>query len=297
MIRDIVKINRELCTGCGDCITGCHEGALQLIDGKATLVSELMCDGLGACIGTCPVGAITIEKREAEAYDEVATIIEMIPNGKNVVSAHLQHLLDHNETGFLRQAFEYLRENEKSIPFDINEIIDSLKQKAHPTAAPAPAQHHHHAGGGCPGAAARTFAPKFVAAPAADDQPSALTHWPVQLHLINPGAAHFKGSNLLLAADCVAFSLANFHSKHLQGKTLAIACPKLDSNKEVYVQKITALIDSAQVDTITVMRMEVPCCGGLVQMAQIARDAAQRNIPIKVVEVGIQGEILDSKWI
>lgn len=295
MIRDIVRIDRELCNGCGNCITGCHEGALQLIDGKATLVSELMCDGLGACIGTCPVGAITIEKREAEAYDEVATIIEMIPNGKNVIMAHLQHLLDHNETEYLRQAFGYLRENEKSIPFDINEVIDSLRQKAQP-AAPQVHQ-HHHAGGGCPGSAARSFAPKMAAAPTADDQPSALTHWPVQLHLINPMAAHFKGSNLLLAADCVAYALANFHSKHLQGKTLTIACPKLDSNKEVYIQKITALIDNAQVDTITVMRMEVPCCGGLVQMAQIARDAAKRHIPIKVVEVGIQGEILDSKWI
>lgn len=294
MIRDIVKIDRELCNGCGNCITGCHEGALQLIDGKATLVSELMCDGLGACIGTCPVGAITIEKREAEAYDEVATIIEMIPNGKNVVIAHLQHLLDHNETDFLRQAFGYLRENEQSIPFDVNEIIDSLKQKPQPVPTPKP---HHHAGGGCPGSAARSFAPRPVEMAASDNQHSALTHWPVQLHLINPNAAHFRGANLLLAADCVAYAVANFHSKHLQGKTLAIACPKLDSNKEVYIQKITALIDSAEVDTITVMRMEVPCCGGLVQMAQLARNNAQRNIPIKVVEVGIQGDILGSQWI
>lgn len=294
MIRDIVKIDRELCNGCGNCITGCHEGALQLIDGKATLVSELMCDGLGACIGTCPVGAITIEKREAEAYDEVATIIEMIPNGKNVVIAHLQHLLDHNETDFLRQAFGYLRENEQSIPFDVNEIIDSLKQKPQPVPMPKP---HHHAGGGCPGSAARSFAPRPVEMAASDNQHSALTHWPVQLHLINPNAAHFRGANLLLAADCVAYAVANFHSKHLQGKTLAIACPKLDSNKEVYIQKITALIDSAEVDTITVMRMEVPCCGGLVQMAQLARNNAQRNIPIKVVEVGIQGDILGSQWI
>lgn len=294
MVRDIVKIDRDLCNGCGNCITGCHEGALQLIDGKATLVSELMCDGLGACIGTCPVGAITIEKREAEAYDEVATIVEMIPSGKNVIIAHLQHLLDHNETEYLRQAFGYLRENESHIPFDINEVIDALKQK--PQESVKMHQHQHHAGGGCPGSAARSFAAK-LSPTAAADQPSALTHWPVQLHLINPSATHFRGSNLLLAADCVAYALANFHSKFLQGKTLAIACPKLDTNKEVYVQKITALIDSSQIDTLTVMRMEVPCCGGLVQMAQIARDAAKRNIPIKVVEVGIQGEILESNWI
>lgn len=292
MIRDIVRIDRELCNGCGSCITGCHEGALQLIDGKATLVSELMCDGLGACIGTCPVGAITIEKREAEAYDEVATIKEMIPNGKNVVAAHLQHLLEHNEKEYLHQAFGYLLDNKLQIPFDVEEIVGSLKQKA------KSAMHamYHHAGGGCPGSAARNFTPKF-AAPSANEQPSALTHWPVQLHLINPNAAHFRGSNLLLAADCVAFALANFHASHLQGKTLAIACPKLDSNKEVYIQKITSFIDNAEVDTITVMRMEVPCCGGLVQMAQMARDNAQRNIPIKVVEVSIQGDILESKWI
>lgn len=295
MIRDIVRIDRERCTGCGDCITGCHEGALQLIDGKATLVSELMCDGLGACIGTCPVGAITIEKREAEAYDEVATLAEMIPNGKNVVTAHLQHLMDHNETEYLRQAFGYLRENESSIPFSVDAVIDSLRKPQPQAQAHAPM--HHHAGGGCPGSASRSFTPAFTPASDAAEQPSALTHWPVQLHLINPAAAHFKGSNLLLAADCVAYTLANFHSKYLHGKTLAIACPKLDTNKESYVQKLTALIDSAQIDTLTVMRMEVPCCGGLVQLAQAARQNAQRNIPLKVVEVGIRGEILDTQWI
>jgi hypothetical protein len=126
---------------------------------------------------------------------------------------------------------------------------------------------------------------------------SELTHWPVQLHLINPSTSHFQDSNLLLAADCVAFSMGNFHSDYLKGKTLAIACPKLDSNKDVYVEKITALIDNAQVDTITVMKMEVPCCSGLLQMAKIAMDNATRKVPIKLITVGIQGEILESAWV
>lgn len=126
---------------------------------------------------------------------------------------------------------------------------------------------------------------------------SELTHWPVQLHLINPQSGHFRGSNLLLAADCVAFSLGNFHSNYLKGKTLAIACPKLDSNKESYIEKITSLIDDAQVDTITIMKMEVPCCGGLLQLAKMAMERAKRKVPIKMMTVGIQGDILESTWV
>jgi len=319
MKRDIITIDREKCNGCGLCVGGCHEGALQLIDGKAVLISELMCDGLGACIGECPEGAITIEHREAEPYDEVLTISKMVENGKNTVIAHLKHLKDYNEKEYLSQGVEWLLANQSKLNFKAEEVLHEVHHHQKASACgcgnsqPNQQSHihvHHHQGGGCPGSAARSFGNSGVTAPATStatstapaannmvSSKSELTHWPVQLHLINPNSGHFKGSNLLLAADCVAFSLGNFHNDYLKGKTLAIACPKLDSNKEVYVEKITALIDSAQVDTITVMKMEVPCCGGLLQIARMAMEKATRKVPIKLLTVGIQGEILENSWV
>lgn len=317
MKRDIITIDRDKCNGCGLCVSGCHEGALQIIDEKAVLISELMCDGLGACIGECPEGAITIEHREAEAYDEVLTISKMVGNGKNTVIAHLKHLKDYNEKEYLRQGVEWLLANQDKLNFKVEEVLHAVHNHkkadacgcgdgASQSKQQVQVHAHHHQGGGCPGSMARSFnngstaATATAAAPVANNMISSkseLTHWPVQLHLINPNSGHFQGSNLLLAADCVAFSMGNFHSDYLKGKTLAIACPKLDSNKEVYVEKITALIDNAQVDTITVMKMEVPCCGGLLQMAKMAMDRATRKVPIKLLTVGIQGEILENTWV
>jgi NAD-dependent dihydropyrimidine dehydrogenase PreA subunit len=305
MKRDIITIDRQKCNGCGLCVSGCHEGALQLIDNKAVLISELMCDGLGACIGECPEGAITIEHREAEAYDEILTISKMVVNGKNTVIAHLKHLKDFNEKEYLRQGVEWLLANQDKLSFKVEEVLHAVHNHQKNAGCgcsdtPSQPQPQHSHSGGCPGSAAKSFG--SVAAPAAASvgtisAKSELTHWPVQLHLINPSSGHFKGSNLLLAADCVAFSLGNFHSEFLKGKTLAIACPKLDSNKESYVEKITALIDQAQVDTITIMKMEVPCCGGLLQLAKMAMERANRKVPIKLLTVGIQGEILENTWV
>ncbi|MCB9002113.1 MAG: 4Fe-4S ferredoxin [Bacteroidales bacterium] len=304
MKRDIITIDRGKCTGCGICVGGCHEGALQLIDGKAVLVSELMCDGLGACVGDCPEGAITIEHREAEAYDESVTIDKMVSNGKNTVIAHLKHLKDYNEKEYLRQGVEWLLANRSNLNFNLDEVMQEVHNHSKKDACgcghqeSVHTQHQHH-GEGCPGSAARSFGNKTVMehGPQMVSGKSELAHWPVQLHLINPQSGHFRGSNLLLAADCVAFSLGNFHGDFLKGKTLAIACPKLDTNKESYIEKITSLIDDAQVDTITVMRMEVPCCGGLLQLAKVAMENAKRKVPIKMITVGIQGDILESTWV
>ena len=303
MKREIVQIDEDKCNGCGNCIPNCHEGALQIIDGKAVLVSELMCDGLGACLGHCPEGALTIEEREAEAYNEVEVIKEMMNKGKNVIAAHLKHLKEHGETSYLKQGVEYLVQHKSALNFDLMEVIDEVhhtmpkgsQPKPNPQVIAAPAMHHH--GGGCPGSQARSFAPVQQTVNNADNTPSALTQWPVQMHLINPMAAYFQGADLLVAADCVAFSLGNFHSKFLQGKKLAIACPKLDSNKEIYQQKITTLIDNARVNTITVMIMEVPCCGGLLQLVTNAAQQANRKVPIKAITVGIQGDILAEDWV
>jgi NAD-dependent dihydropyrimidine dehydrogenase PreA subunit len=310
MKRDIIKIDRDKCTGCGLCVTGCHEGALQIVDGKAVMISELMCDGLGACIGECPEGAIEIESREAAAYDEVLTISKMIDNGKNTVIAHLKHLKDHAQKEYMRQGVEWMLANRDKIPFEVDEVIQAVHghnpgamKNSQPQQQPkqiftAMPNHNHGHGGacGCPGSAERNFE-KPQAAPNMVSAQSELTHWPIQMHLINPYAPHFKGSNLLLAADCVAFSLGAFHSDYLKGKTLTIACPKLDSNKESYVEKITALIEEGGIDTLTIMKMEVPCCGGLVQLAKMAADNATRKVPIKVTTVGLQGDILESTWV
>jgi NAD-dependent dihydropyrimidine dehydrogenase PreA subunit len=303
MKRKIIKIDESKCDGCGLCIPNCHEGALQIIDGKARLISDLMCDGLGACLGHCPQGAITLEEREAEAYDELAVIREMIPKGINTVIAHLSHLKEHHEFGYLKQGVRYLQEHRDELDFDLDEVIARVHSGKEPKREPAMAHAHHHGdggcgGGGCPGHQEVTFEE-----PAAHEEPaslratpSQLTHWPVQMHLINPGAACYQNADLLLAADCVAYAMGDFHS-YLNNRALAIACPKLDANKEVYVQKLISLINEAKVNTITVMKMEVPCCGGILQLAQMAQSNATRKVPVKAITVGIQGEIIKEEWI
>ena len=306
MTREIIQIDEEKCDGCGICIPNCHEGALQIIDEKAVLISDLMCDGLGACIGHCPQDALTIEEREAEPYDEIAVMKEMIQKGKNVVTAHMKHLKDHQEHAFLKQGVQFLLENKEKLDFNPVEIIQEVHHHSKPqnisqkTQAPEPSGLQMQSGCGCQGSQEMSFQAGGQAEPTGEvvsDQPSALRQWPVQMHLINPGAGYFKDSDLLVSADCVAYSLGNFHAKHLQNKSLVIACPKLDSNMEVYEQKLTALIDHAGVNTITVMIMEVPCCGGLMQLVQSATSKAQRKVPVKAVQVGIQGEILAEEWI
>ena len=292
MIREIVTIDDEKCNGCGVCVPNCHEGALQIIDGKASLVSELMCDGLGACLGHCPEGAITIEKREADEYDEVVVVKKIVSRGKNTLVAHLKHLKEHGETGFLKQAVGYLKLHASEIPFSVEEVIAEV----HATKI----ESSGCANGGCPGSQAVSFEPqnlRFAPSAAITETPSALRQWPVQMHLINPAASSFQGTDLLLAADCVAFSLGNFHSKHLAGKSLVIACPKLDQGKEIYVEKIRRLIDEARVNTITVMMMEVPCCGGLSQLVKMASAQASRKVPVKEIIVSIKGEILNEAWV
>lgn len=304
MKRAIIKIDDDKCNGCGSCIPNCHEGALQIIDGKAVLISDLMCDGLGACIGHCPEGALEIIEREAEPYDEIKVMMDMIPKGKNVVTAHLKHLKEHEEFGYLKQGVTFLKENQIKTNFDIQEVINAVHnspaganvQQAASKQFQVQASVIQHQGGGCPGSQSRSFSKAPVTAVADQETPSALTQWPVQMHLINPMASYFQGSDMLVAADCVAFSLGNFHGKYLQGKKLAIACPKLDSNKDIYLEKMVRLIDDANVNTITVMTMEVPCCGGLLQLVLNATKSANRKVPVKAITVGIQGEILSEDW-
>jgi NAD-dependent dihydropyrimidine dehydrogenase PreA subunit len=300
MVREMVKIDEVLCNGCGLCVPGCHEGALQIIDGKARLISDLMCDGLGACIGHCPQGAITIEKREAGAYDEASVVAMMIPKGKNTMIAHLKHLKEHQEMTYLKQGVTYLRAHEKDLGFSLQEVIDAVHGNQ---VQPAAMGHHHEHGGGCPGSKAMTIerpvkaaAGTAVVAEESVSASSELRQWPVQMHLINPQAPYYRNADVLIAADCVAYAMGDFHQHYLKGKSIAIACPKLDSNTDVYLNKITAMIDYANINTITVMIMQVPCCGGLLQIVNKAVSAAQRKIPVKLMMVSLEGTVIREEW-
>jgi ferredoxin len=293
MKRDIIRIDENRCTGCGDCVPNCHEGALQIIDGKVRLVSELMCDGLGACIGYCPEGAITIEQRDAEPYDELSVMEAMVGKGFNTVVAHLQHLKAHNEVLFLKQAMGFLIQNESILSFKIQDVKNAVHQASNVAKSES-------CSGGCPGSQTVIFDPSGMH-PLGQEKlvssSSQLRQWPVQLHLINPSAIYFQGSDLLVASDCSAFTLGDFHSNWLKNKSLVIACPKLDQGKEIYLNKLMDLIDASKVNTITVLIMEVPCCGGLLQLVQMAVQRSNRKVPVKAVTVSIKGEILNEQWV
>ncbi len=272
--RKIIKIDEEKCNGCGACIPNCPEGAIQVIDGKARLISDIFCDGLGACIGHCPQDAITTEKRTAEPYDEEKVMENIIKAGEKTIVAHLNHLKDHGEKTYLKEALEILKQKNITVPFK------EEQQTPHPACK-------------CPGAQAMDFSSeKKHQKTEQGARPSHLGQWPVQLHLLSPNASYLQDSNILLVADCVAYSLGDFHEKYLKGKSIAIACPKLDSNIESYREKLTAFIDIAQIHSLTVMTMEVPCCRGLLSLAQQAALQASRTIPIKSIVVGIKGNII-----
>jgi NAD-dependent dihydropyrimidine dehydrogenase PreA subunit len=304
MKREIININDDLCNGCGKCIPGCAEGALQMIDGKARLVSDLMCDGLGACIGHCPEGAITIEEREAAPYDEVLVMKEMIRKGKNTVKAHLQHLLDHQQDEFVKQGIDYLKASQGELDFMLEEVIPYDNQKEHKetiqkTQIETEHHHHSHVGSACPGLAMREMKRNSTSK---DEKPmnfteSSLEHWPVQLHLANPNAPYFMHSDLLIAADCTAFSMGDFHQRLLNGKKLVIACPKLDTNQQSYLDKLSGIIRYGNLNTITIAVMEVPCCSGLTQLVLRAVQISKKRLPVKQVVVGIDGEIRSEDWV
>ena len=234
MLRKIIKIDEEKCNGCGACAVACHEGAIEMIDGKAKLTREDYCDGLGDCLPACPMNAITFEEREAPAYDEEA----------------------------VRQA----------------------KMKTFGVKLPC----------GCPGSQSKTFqraqaAPKAESAAVAQSQ---LMQWPVQIKLVPVNAPYFDNANLLIAADCTAYAYANFHNEFIRSRITLIGCPKLDEGD--YAEKLTAIISNNNIKSVTIVRMEVPCCGGIENAAKRAIQASGKFLPWQVVTITTDGQIKEN---
>ncbi len=236
--RKIIKIDEELCDGCGQCVPSCAEGAIEIVDGKARIVAEKYCDGLGACLGECPNGALTIVEREAEEFDEEA----------------------------------------------VEEYLSSKAQEESSEEATMAC--------GCPSAQIQSFVP-----PASREEAnkltihSALSHWPVQIRLVPPTALFLKGADLLVAADCTPMAYPNFHQDFLKGKVVMVGCPKFDDIQD-YIQKFADIFNTADIKSVTVVVMEVPCCQGLPIIVEKGMEMAGRKIPMEKVVISPRGEVL-----
>ena len=234
MLRKIIKINEEKCNGCGACAAACHEGAIEMINGKAKLTREDYCDGLGDCLPACPVDAISFEEREAPAYDEAA-------------------------------------------------VLASKEKKDH---------QHGKLPCGCPGTNSKSIKRDAqVCQTQATPAVSQLSQWPVQIKLVPVNAPYFDGANLLVAADCTAYAYGNFHNEFIRKHVTLIGCPKLDEGD--YAEKLTAIIANNDIKSVTVARMEVPCCGGIENAVKRALMASGKFIPWRVVKISTDGRILD----
>ncbi len=274
--RKIIKIDDDLCNGCGNCIVDCAEAALEIIDGKAKVVNDLFCDGLGACIQGCPTGALEIIEREAAEFNEEA------------VEKRLESLKSKEEIE-LEQVKQIVAEHSHQCGCQTMEIDESTIEKEVKQAEP------HQCG--CPSSQTMVFDELEVKTENTGKITSTLRQWPVQMHLINPNAPYYQGADVLISADCVAYSYGDFHRDFLSSKSIAIACPKLDQGKEVYIEKIKTLIDGAKVNTLTVAIMEVPCCSGLLGIVQEGAKRASRKVPIKYVVIGVKGDLLKEEWL
>lgn len=231
MIRKIIKIDEEKCNGCGACAAACHEGAIEMVNGKAKLTLEDYCDGLGDCLPACPTNAITFEEREAPAYNEAAV----------------------------------------------------LSAKTKKTAAPMPC--------GCPGTVSKSIKRETCSVPASAPAASTLSQWPVQIKLVPVNAPYFDGASLLVAADCTAYAYGNFHNEFIRNRVTLIGCPKLDEGD--YSEKLRTIIANNDIKSVTVVRMEVPCCGGIEAAVKKALQASGKFIPWRVVTITTDGKMIE----
>lgn len=265
MIRRIIEIDQKKCNGCGLCASACHEGAIGMVDGKAALLKDDYCDGLGDCLPACPTGAISFVEREAAAYDEAAVQVHMAARKAKQVLENANTAASANASA--RPAFS-------GCPGSMSRFLKRTES--------APSEHDDtHAD------SAETFNPSD----SASIPVSALQNWSVQIKLAPIHAPYFDGAKLLVAADCTAYAYSRFHQDFIHGKITLIGCPKLDSID--YSEKLTEIIRSNDIKSVTVVRMEVPCCGGIEQAVKNALQASGKFIPWQVTTISIDGRILD----
>ncbi len=256
--RQIIRIDEEKCDGCGLCIPSCPEGALAIVDGKAKVVRDDFCDGLGACLGDCPLDALHVVEEVVDAYDEQGVMEHLRKTAPDKVEQHQQHLQAHG--------------------------MAAAVAKPEPVA------------GGCPSAVTMAWNEEKQETAAPVKSESALRQWPVQLHLVSPQAPYFQNADLVLVADCVPFAYPDFHQDWLHDRAVVVCCPKLD-DLTGYLEKITAIIAIGKPRRVTVLHMEVPCCGGIVQLARqsMVKAAEARaetmKIPFQSIRIGIKGEV------
>ena len=258
--RKIIEINRDLCNGCGLCTTACAEGALILDqENKAVLVKEIFCDGMGACLDVCPTGALKIVEKDSDDYNATETYNHVVTIRGEAAGKHVYGMGDHEHEDL------HLKKEETKMAC------------------------------GCPGSMAKELVRESTTKEGLfpkTAETSELSQWPVQLHLVSPQAPYFNKCDLLVAADCTAFACGQFHQTLLKGKKLVIACPKLDET-ENYVDKLAKIIASNTIYSVTVAIMEVPCCGGLSRMIDLAVEKSGKSIAVKKIVISIQGEITE----
>ncbi|EKS4343107.1 ATP-binding protein [Clostridium sporogenes] len=246
MIRKIVNIDKEKCNGCGLCVTACHEGAIELIDGKAVLVSDEYCDGLGDCLPECPTGAIKIVEREAAEYNE--ELVEKRMAMKKSAEENKEKM----PCGCPGTMAKAIKRPVKNVNLNMEEKIKKSDEKM--------------------------------------DMDSELQQWPVQIKLVNTKAPYLQDANLLIAGDCTAYAYGNFHKKFIKDRITLIGCPKLDDN-EYYKEKIAEILKNNNIKSITVVRMEVPCCGGIVNAVKGAMLKSETIVPFNEVIISTDGRI------
>ena len=252
--RKVIQIDEARCNGCGLCIPSCPEGALQIIEGKARLVKEQFCDGLGACLGDCPEDALKVVEMEAEYYDADGVASELARKSPELLAKHQKHLNEHK---------------------------DEIAGVTGPS-EPAPVF-------ACPGAKMRHWQNDSVTETPPTRQQSRLRQWPVQLHLVPPGAPYFRNADIMIIADCVLFAYPNFHEDFVKDRAIAVGCPKLD-DVNAYLEKISQIIRVSNPSRLSVAYMEVPCCSGLVHLTRKAIELSGLDIPLEAILVTIKGE-------
>ncbi|MCK5516386.1 MAG: 4Fe-4S ferredoxin [Desulfobulbaceae bacterium] len=254
-VRKIIKIDEELCDGCGQCVPDCAEGSLKIINGKAKLVADNLCDGLGACLGSCPTGALQIIERNADEFDEDAVEV-FLAEEKKKAEVKAAKTMDCGCASTHIQSFKPM------------------------VAAPQPTP--------CQSANIP------VNIPSAGSADSALTHWPVQIRLIPPHAPFLQNSDILIAADCTAVTVRNFQEKYLEGKIVMMGCPKFD-DAESYIQRFAEIIQTCNLKSLTILIMEVPCCSSMNVIVKKAIEKAGKTVPVEQITISTRGEELERK--